>query len=113
MNRVVHIDPTMLEVLLSTILPLIVALVTNRFASGIVKTGTLIVLSVATGVLSQLAANDGTFVVGHALADTGLALLIAIGAHFGVWKPVGISGSAGVIARVFPAGIGSDVTPSA
>jgi hypothetical protein len=106
MNTTLHIDPTYLEIILSAVLPLIVAVVTKQLAAGWVKTGVLIVLSVATGVVSQLAANDGTFVLGHMLADAGLALLVAVAAHFGVWKPIGLTGSAGALARIVPGGIG-------
>ena len=82
----------------NTLLPILVALITDRLASGSVKAGLLLILSAVSGFgIAWLdAVNHG---VGFDFSQAGFTavtgLIVAGAAHFTVWKPVGITGSEG------------------
>ncbi|MFF4369620.1 hypothetical protein [Streptomyces sp. NPDC001594] len=83
-----------LGLLLSVVLPVLVGLVTTRVTHPGVKAVLLLVLSGATGFLTEMAHpgpgwDAGTAAV-LALVSFGTATL----AHFGLWKPTGVSGAA-------------------
>lgn len=108
-NIVVTIDEYWLTFLVSTILPMAVALVTQRLASGTVKSLTLVVLSLLTGWLTSLYATDGTFELKAAVVGFFVSFVTAVGSHFGLLAPAGITGKNGAIAVSAPAGIGAPV----
>jgi hypothetical protein len=98
-----------LTFLINTGLPIVVALVTSRFADGAVKALVLLALSAATGLLVTIlaAVNAGVPVDwSHVLFTTVVGYLIAVVSHFGLWKPVNLTGSNGVVQTKAPAGIG-------
>ncbi len=81
-------------VLISTVLPLLVGLVTKRVTHAGKKAILLAVLSAANGLLTELAASiaAGTAYdigVGGLTALTGF--LVAVGLHYGIYKPTGLS----------------------
>lgn len=98
-----------LTFIIGVVLPAIVALVTKRFADSAVKAGVLVFLSVLGGIAAQVQAAGGEF----DLAETAVAVLMtfvtAVAVHFGLLKPINVTGENGVIARAVPGGIGSDV----
>ena len=101
--------PQWLNVIINVLLPIVVALVTSRVADGAVKALVLLVLSAASSLLTSwyAAADAGVaFDLIQALNTTVTGLVIAIAAHFGVWKPTGVTGSGGVVQLKAPAGIG-------
>jgi len=108
MNTQVTLAPTLLQILVATVLPMLVALVTSRIAAPSVKALTLIVLSAIGGWLTELQASGGTFVLRNAIVTTVTTLVVAIASHFGIWKPLRITGSGGVIQGVVPIGIGRE-----
>jgi hypothetical protein len=83
-----------LGLLVSTILPLLVGLVTTRVVAGGVKALLLAALSAITGLLTELLAsvNAGTtYDAGTGLVLALTSFLIAVGLHYGLWKPTGAS----------------------
>lgn len=114
---IVNTAPTWLQwlnVIINVLLPIVVALVTSRVADGAVKALVLLVLSAATGLLTSwyAAADAGVaFDLNAAAFTTMTGLVVAIAAHFGVWKPTGVTGSGGVVQLRAPAGIGGRARP--
>ncbi|MGL5910229.1 MAG: hypothetical protein ACRCZP_09520 [Phycicoccus sp.] len=93
----------------STLLPVIVALVTARAAESSTKALTLLALAAVSGFLTQwLAALEvgAGFDFSQALLTVLSGYIVAVASHFGLWKPTGVTGSAGVVAARVPAGIG-------
>jgi hypothetical protein len=113
MNTLITINPTVLTLVVSVLLPAAVALVTKRLAAGWVKALTLLGLAVVSGWAAELADSGGTFVLGRALGQVVVTFVVAVAVHYGFWKPVGLTGSAGVIARAVPGGIGPLRSPAA
>lgn len=98
-----------LNVLINVLLPILVAVLTSRVADGAVKALVLLVLSAVSGFLVAWldAVNLGVaFDMSQAGFTVVVGLVMAIAAHFGVWKPTGVTGSAGVIQLRMPGGIG-------
>jgi hypothetical protein len=87
-----------LAIVVGTILPLLVGLVTKESWSGGVKAVLLAVLSAADGFLSTAldAANAHASFDWKATFLTALTVfLTATGAHFGLWKPTGAAAAVG------------------
>lgn len=89
---------------LSILTPLVVQLLAHAKASA--QTKALIALAVSTGVgvvVQYLALPHWSW------AAVGTAVLAAevttVGAHLGGWKPLGVTGSTGLIAAKLPAGV--------
>ena len=83
--------------LVSTILPLLVGLVTSKFADGGLKAVILAGLAAVTGLLTELGASiaAGTaYDLGTGLVLALTSFLVAVGIHFGIWKPTGITAKA-------------------
>lgn len=80
--------------LVSTVLPIIVGLVTTKFTSGGIKAIVLAALSAVTGLLTELLAsiNAGqAYDLGQGLFLALTAFLVATAMHFGLWKPTTVS----------------------
>lgn len=95
----------------NVLLPIVVAVITTRAASGAVKALALLILSALSGFLIAWldAVNSAqAFDLSQAGFTAVTGLVIAIAAHFGVWKPVGASGSSGWFAGVGVTGRVSD-----
>lgn len=98
-----------LSVTVSVLLPILVALVTARVADGAVKALVLLLLAAVTGLLTAWldAYHAGqAFDLLQAGFDTLVAFVIATAAHFGLWKPTSVTGSAGVVQVAVPGGVG-------
>lgn len=106
-SAVVTIDDYWLQMLLGSLLPWLVQLASRRFAAGAVKAGVLLLLSVVTGFLTALQTSDGSFEVTTAATSVVLTFLVALASHLGIWKPFGITGDGGAIAKAVPGGIGT------
>lgn len=97
--------PTWIQLLtlaVTVLLPLIVGLVTTSAVSGGVKALLLAALAAVTGLGSELLAalNAGQaydLATGLFLAVT--SFLVAVGMHFGLWKPTGASARAQAVGR--------------
>lgn len=83
-----------LQLVSGTILPLIVGLVTTRVTLPGVKAVLLAALSVIVPLVSEVAQALQTgklYDLGSALVLALGTFLVAVGTHFGLWKPTGIS----------------------
>lgn len=89
------LDPALIIALLvSTVLPLLVGLVTTRVTHGGVKAVLLAALALVTSLLTELGnaiAAGVSYDVGRGLLLAIPVFLVAVGMHFGLWKPVGAS----------------------
>lgn len=81
-------------VLVSTILPLLVGLVTKVVTHSGWKAVILAALSAVTGLLTELgnALTNGTvYNLGQGLLLALLAFLVATGTYYGIWKPTTVA----------------------
>lgn len=92
------LDPALvIGLLVSTVLPLLVGLVTTRVTHGGTKAILLAALSLVTSLLTELGvavSNGVTYDLGQGLLLAIPTFLIAVGMHYGLWKPVGASTAA-------------------
>jgi len=92
------LDPALIiGLLVSTVLPLLVGLVTTRVTNGGIKAVLLAGLALVTALLTELGvavSNGETYDLGRGLLIAIPTFLIAVGMHFGLWKPVGASTAA-------------------
>lgn len=99
-----------LTVLTGTGLPMLVALVSARVASGGVKATILAALSAVAGFLLDLQNVGGDFAAMSLSASASAAVtvfLIGVGAHFGLLKPLAVTGANGGIQTSVQGGVGS------
>lgn len=98
MNIVFNVPPALIiGMLVSTVLPLIVGLVTTRVTNSGIKAVALAALAAVTGLLTELLAaiNQGaTYDLGNGVFLALTSFLVATGLHFGLWKPTGVAGKA-------------------
>lgn len=83
-----------LGLVVSTILPLLVGLVTKTVTSPSVKAVLLAALAAVTGLGTELLAsiNAGTtYDLGTGLVLALTSFVVAVGLHYGIWKPTGTS----------------------
>lgn len=101
----------LLTLLVSVVLPALVALVTRRMASSGLKATVLALLAAVLGFGSELLdalTQGGVFDVGAGVYAWVTAFVIAVAAHYGLLKPTGVTGSQGAIASAIPGGLGAD-----
>jgi hypothetical protein len=97
-----------------TVLPLLVGLVTTRVTAPGIKSILLAALALVATVLGQVivALQTGEpFDVGAALLLALVTFLIAVGMHYGLWKPVGVA--AALADTLVKAPVNAVVTPAA
>lgn len=95
-----------LNLVLAAVLPILVALVTARFANSGVKTLILVALTVLSTSLQHVFDDGGALQWRPFLLTTTLQFLMSVGFHFGLLKPTGITGAAGSVANAVPQGVG-------
>ena len=92
------LDPALIVgLLVSTVLPLLVGLVTTKVTHSGVKAVLLAALALVTSLLTELGvamSNGVTYDLGRGLLLAIPTFLIAVGMHYGIWKPVGASSAA-------------------
>jgi hypothetical protein len=100
-----HQGQLLLDALIGVVLPMLVGVVTHRLAASWLKSLALLALSVLSAVLTTVVVSDfhwltfgTTFMVQFASA---------VVAHYGLLKPVGITGADGVIQKLIPEGVGA------
>lgn len=101
----------LLTLLVSVVLPALVALVTKRLASPGLKAVVLAALAALLGFLSELLdalVHAGAFDVAAAIVWWVTAFVVAVAVHYGLLKPGGITGSQGAIATAVPGGLGAE-----
>lgn len=106
---VVHFNLDIVQFVVAAILPAITALITKRFAHAAWKGTVLFVLSVIAAVLGEVIKNGGTFSVVQTVLFVINTFGVAVVAHFGLLKPLGVSGTHGVLAKKTPTvGLGKE-----
>lgn len=81
-----------IQLVVSTVLPLLVGLVTKTVTRPGAKAVLLAALSLLTSLLVELGASitaGATYDIGQGLLLALPTFLIAVGLHYGLWKPVG------------------------
>lgn len=94
------LDLNWLTVVLGVVLPMATGLVTARLADPGLKAVVLAVLSAVGGILNELYSVGGNlagFGWSASLADALTVFLIAVGLHYGLLKPTGVTGQNGVV----------------
>ena len=89
--------PLILGMVVSTILPILVGLVTTRVTNSGLKAVLLAALSAITGLGTELlaAVNSGTtYDLGNGLIFALTSFAIAVSLHYGLWKPTTVSAKA-------------------
>jgi hypothetical protein len=88
-----------------TLLPILVAVVTDRVAQGATKALVLLLLAAVSSFLSAwlVALNAGVpFDFAQAAFGVLLTFVVAVATHFGFWKPVRVTGEEGAAAKIGP-----------
>lgn len=83
-----------LGLLVSVVLPVLVGLVTTRVTSAGTKAVLLLALSTVNGLVVEIASPGPGFNLGTAAVLALVAFATGVLAHFGLWKPTGVSGAA-------------------
>ena len=94
------LDLNWLTLVLGLGLPMLVALATNRLAHAGLKAAVLGVLAAIGGIGNELYSVGGVlagFAWSAALANAVSVFLIAVGLHYGLLKPTGVTGSTGTL----------------
>jgi hypothetical protein len=85
-----------LQLVGATILPLLVGLVTTRETNAgrkaVYLAGLSVLISLLTEIVSALQTGV-TYNLGTALLAALASFLIAVGTHYGLWKPTGTAGA--------------------
>lgn len=101
----VTIDEMWLTFLVATVLPMLAALVIKRWPSSAAGAVVLVLLSVISGWLTSLQATGGTFEPKAAAVSVVMTFVTAVGSHFGLLKPLGVTGTQGLIVGAKPENI--------
>ncbi len=86
-------------------IPWLTALFAAQHAPQAVKAGVTVLLSAATGILVELQADPG-YDWKSAVLFAAEGFAVATLSHLNVWKPLGLTGSNGVIQTKVPKGVG-------
>lgn len=104
------VDVAVLSILVGTILPIIVGVVTKQMSSSTVKAVILMFLSAVTGLVNG-AINAGGLFTQEAVIGAGLAWITAVATYMGFLKPSGASDK--ISAKAWPErGLGKAVVTS-
>lgn len=95
----IEVDVAALTFVVGTLIPVLVALVTKAHASPGVKAVITALLSAVAGAASLAIAGEGKIDVAHVAVSIGVAWFTAITTHFGLLKPVGVTGAEGAVAQ--------------
>jgi general stress protein CsbA len=106
MTHSITLSTVYLALAAGVVLPNLTALLTARMATSRYKALVLAVLSVVAGAVQQVLANHGTFVPKTLALWAGVTFMTSVVTHYGLLKPLGLTGSAGTVARTLPGGIG-------
>lgn len=100
---------TLVNLVVNTLLPMLVALVTARNAHPGLKALVLLVASIISGVLTTWLQAQHTgipFDLAHTLLMIAEGWAVAILTHYGLLKPTKVTGSNGAIQLQLPGGLG-------
>lgn len=80
--------------LISTVLPILVGLVTTRVTSSALKSLLLITFTAANGFLNEWAAAGDHYNLAKGVLFWIVSLVTAIAVHYGAWQPLGVASKA-------------------
>lgn len=103
-----HVNLLYVNFVVSTVLPMLTALVTKQTASRKFKALTLVAFSVVGGIGNALIQGGGNFSFDQAGIWSIITFAVAAIMHAGLLKPLGVTGTAGFLAARFPGGLGQD-----
>jgi hypothetical protein len=101
----------LITTVIGVLLPILVAVITDRAASGAAKAVTLLALAALSSFLTEwlVALNSAaSFDWSQAAFGVLTTFIVAVATHFGLWKPVAWSGSDSAVAKV---GLDSSARP--
>jgi hypothetical protein len=106
-NPIFSLDVLNVARLLGVLVPLLVALITKRFASSAVKSIANLVLSAVAGVVAPIIAGDKLpNSIGEVFNAILNAFIVSIVAYYGLFKPTGAADAVASSTAGF--GLGSD-----
>lgn len=79
-----------------TLVPIVVGLITKANLHGGVKAVINLVLVAVVGLIGTAQVTDGVLTQ-ETLFTAGIALVTSMAMHFGVWKPMAITGADGLV----------------
>lgn len=89
-------DVSVLTLIVGTLLPILVALVTTRVTSSAIKAWLLAAFTLISTVLQSLLASTVAgipFELSAILLTAFTQFIISVAIYYGLWKPTGIAGS--------------------
>lgn len=89
-------DISVLTLIVGTVMPIMVALVTTRVTSGAIKAWLLAAFTLVSTILQAilLSAQSGIpFELGAVFISAITQFIISVAIYYGLWKPTGIAGS--------------------
>jgi hypothetical protein len=86
------------SILIGTLIPILVALVTRSTAPAGVKAVVNLALSAVTAFLTEYI-NSTNFVWQQALLTTVMTFVVSVATYYGLWKPTNVAGSGSAAAR--------------
>lgn len=104
----------MVNLVVSFVLPLVIQLVTNSSAPEPVKAVITLLISAIVGAITPFLTGVQTWPPSDwwaVILSAASVFLTSILAHYGLWKPVGVTGSDGSIANKVPGGLGGGSAP--
>lgn len=104
MSSVITIDVALWGLVISTLLPILVGIVTARLTPSGGKSIILLALAAIIAVGQEIL-TAGSFELKAALLKFALLFFASVGTHFGLLKPSGITGADGVVSNVAPNGL--------
>lgn len=108
-NGIVHIDVSVLQFIVGTLIPFVVALVAQRFSDERVKSAVAAVAALIVALVQIGIKNGGDFDLPTIVGQFVTMLIAAYFAHQFVWKPLHLTGDHGVIQKSVPMGVGRPV----
>lgn len=90
----------LLTLLAQVILPVIVAVVTRAHASAAVKSVTLLALTAVAQFVALWVDNFNDFNWKNVAFNVLVGFLVSVVMHFGLWKPVGVTGTEGSASKI-------------
>jgi hypothetical protein len=110
MTHTVTLSTVYVALVVGTALPNLTALITARMATSAYKTIVLAAMSVVAGAGQQVLNAHGTFVPKTLALWAAGTFMVSVVTHYGLLKPLGVTGSAGTLARTLPGGLGGNTS---
>lgn len=96
-----------LQFLIGTGLPILVAFITKQAASSRFKAIILAALAAISSTATVIASATGAIDWKVVLSSFAITFITAVAAHYGFFKPTGVTGTDGMVANAVPNGIGT------